>query len=56
MKTYFRPMNEATLGGVCAGIAKYFNVNVTLVRILFLLFLNYSLTIYLITWLATPEK
>jgi phage shock protein C len=55
-----RPMNEAKLGGVCAGFARYFGLDVTLVRILWL-----ALTVlpvpfcgviaYIVCWIVMPK-
>jgi phage shock protein C len=55
-----RPMQEAKIGGVCAGFARYFGVDVTLVRILWL-----ALTVlpvpfcgfiaYIVCWIVTPK-
>jgi len=45
------------LGGVCAGLAKYFNLDPTVVRLIFvLLFIlaGQGLLIYLILWLVVP--
>lgn len=58
--TLSRPMHEAKLGGVCAGFARYFGVDVTLVRILWL-----ALTVlpvpfcggiaYIVCWIVMPK-
>ncbi len=49
---------DGRIGGVCSGLAEYFDVDVAVVRILFALsfFLSGSgALIYLILWLALPE-
>lgn len=46
------------IGGVCAGLADYFNVDVVLIRIvaLFALFLGSAgFWVYLILWIAVPN-
>ncbi len=49
---------DSQIGGVCSGLAEYFDVDVAVVRILFALsfFLSGSgALIYLILWWALPE-
>ena len=51
---------EAQLGGVCAGLADYFGIDRTLVRVLFVIgvFLPHfpAVIIYIILWIALPER
>lgn len=54
----YRDRDNSILGGVAAGIAAYFGVDVTLVRVLFVVFAlawGTSILIYLILWLVMPE-
>jgi len=47
------------MGGVCGGIAEYFEVDSLLVRVLFLvtiLELGVGLLAYLILWLLAPKR
>jgi phage shock protein PspC (stress-responsive transcriptional regulator) len=49
------------LGGVCAGIAEYFDVDVTLIRIAYLVISVLSaafpgILIYLILWIIMPDR
>jgi phage shock protein C len=46
------------LGGVCGGIAEYFDVDVTLVRLICLLaiFSGFGLIPYIIAWIIIPEN
>lgn len=59
--TYKRLMRSTTdrrIAGVCSGVAKYLNVDPTVVRIVFLLALLFGslgFWAYLIIWLAAPE-
>jgi phage shock protein PspC (stress-responsive transcriptional regulator) len=68
-KKLYRDMDNRVLGGVCSGLAAYFNIDVVLVRILFVVFfigfsiLHFSLfrmtggtalLIYVILWIVTP--
>jgi phage shock protein PspC (stress-responsive transcriptional regulator) len=56
-KTLHRDQNRKILGGVCAGMANYFNVDAVWIRLLFALFTaawGFGLLIYLIMWVAVP--
>ncbi|MBB6612082.1 DUF2807 domain-containing protein [Pontibacter sp. Tf4] len=58
VKKLFRDPEDKKLGGVASGIAKYFGVDVAVVRILFLvsLFLGgFGLILYIVLWIAVPE-
>ena len=53
-----RSTTERRIAGVCGGIAKYLNVDVTVVRIIFLIALlcgSLGFWAYLIVWIAAPE-
>jgi phage shock protein C len=46
------------LGGVCGGLAEYFNLDVTLIRVLFLIlavFGGSGLVIYVVMWIIVPD-
>jgi phage shock protein C len=50
---------EKMIGGVCAGLANYLNLDPTLVRILFVIIAfagGASLLAYLIMWIIVPEE
>lgn len=54
-----RPLKGRTLGGVCAGMAAYFQVDVLLVRILFVVFTfagGAAIPVYLVLWLLIPPE
>jgi len=54
----FRDSENATLGGVCSGIAHYLNIDVSVIRILFVAFTllgGSGILIYLIMLFAVPE-
>lgn len=58
-KRLYRIPSEGMIGGVCAGLAEYFSVDPTIVRLIFvLLFLGGSagFWIYVIMWLVVPVK
>jgi phage shock protein C len=55
----YRSKDGAVLGGVCSGLSERFKVDVSLVRIAFLLALfglGFGLGIYIILWIVLPEK
>ena len=54
----YRSRNQRMLAGVCGGLAEYFNVDVTLIRVLFLVlavFGGSGLVIYVVMWLIVPD-
>ncbi len=54
----YRDPDNAVIGGVSAGLGAYFNVDVLLIRILFIIFLFFgggSLFLYIILWIAVPR-
>jgi phage shock protein PspC (stress-responsive transcriptional regulator) len=53
-KKLYRNEGSQMLGGVCAGIADYFNVDVVIIRILFIIFFGPLLLPYIILWIALP--
>ena len=60
MKKLFRIKGESSmLGGVCTGLAEYFSIDVTIVRLLFVIALFTpvpALIPYLIMWIIMPLK
>lgn len=58
-KRLYRRRENRVLGGVAAGLAEYLNVDVTLVRVIFLLAAlteGAGVLIYLALWLVMPEE
>lgn len=56
----YRSRNRV-LGGVLAGFAEYFSIDVVLVRVIYVLLSLFSagfpgLLVYIIFWIVTPEK
>ncbi|HWZ96531.1 MAG TPA: PspC domain-containing protein [Candidatus Dormibacteraeota bacterium] len=54
-----RSSADKKLGGVCAGLGNYFDVDVTLVRVLWLLAVfcaGTGLLLYLILWIVLPVE
>jgi len=56
-KRLYRSNSEKMIAGVCGGLAKYMNIDPTVVRLIFILLLfapPSGVLIYLILWLITP--
>jgi len=57
-KRFYRDKDDKVIGGVAMGIANYFGVDVSIIRILFLIsvfFGGIGLIVYFILWFITPE-
>ncbi|MDE3236603.1 MAG: PspC domain-containing protein [Bacteroidota bacterium] len=55
----YRDENNKVLGGVCSGVANYFNIDPVVVRILFLIFFfagGLGFITYLIFWVVVPSS
>ena len=57
----FRNMNQRVIGGVAAGLADYFNVDVVLMRVLFVLAIfipipTHMVLLYIILWVVMPKQ
>jgi phage shock protein C len=54
----YRSQSQRMLAGVCGGLAEYFNVDATLIRVLFLVlgvFGGTGLVIYVVMWFIVPD-
>lgn len=54
-----RSITDRSIAGICAGIAKTFNIDVTLVRLLTLALIlcgGLSIWIYLVLWIVIPSE
>jgi phage shock protein C len=55
-----RPRGEGKVAGVCAGLARYLGVDVTLIRILMICLAlvppSFGLVLYIICWIAMPKE
>jgi phage shock protein C len=54
-----RPANDQKIAGVCAGFARYFGVDVTLVRILWIVLVIWPIPLigvigYIVAWIVMP--
>jgi phage shock protein C len=55
----YRSKTNRKLAGVCGGLAQYFNVDATLIRVLFVLLAvlgGSGLVLYLAMWIIVPKE
>ena len=54
-----RPMSEAKIAGVCAGFARYLGLDVTVVRIIWVVLavcpVPFGLIAYIVAWIVMPK-
>ncbi len=55
-KRLYRDEQNKVLGGVCSGIANYFNIDPLIVRILWIFLIGVNILGYLILWIAVPSS
>ena len=58
-RKFWRMRSPRSIAGVCSGLAIYFDIDITLVRILFILgfFMGFStLFLYILLWIVTPQE
>ncbi len=59
-KRLIRPREGRKVAGVCAGFAEYFDLDITLVRVVWLIsvFLGVGLSLiaYIVAWIVMPEE
>ncbi|MDM8154140.1 PspC domain-containing protein [Bacteroides gallinaceum] len=59
-KKLTRPQSNKMLAGVCAGIANYFNLDPTLIRVIYALLTVFTafagIIVYLLLWIIIPEE
>jgi phage shock protein C len=58
-KRFYLSSTDRKIGGVCGGIAEYFNIDSLLVRIIFaVLFFGYGtgLLAYVLLWILAPKR
>jgi phage shock protein C len=55
----YRSSTNRKLAGVCGGLAQYFNIDATLIRVLFVLLAvlgGSGLVLYLAMWIIVPQQ
>ena len=60
-KRLVRPRAERKIAGVCAGMAEYFDLDITLVRVLWLIItfftgIVFGVVAYIVAWIVMPEE
>lgn len=58
-KKLYRSVTDKMVGGVCGGLAEYFNIDPVIVRLIFVLaviFGGSGIIAYIILWIIIPEK
>ncbi len=57
-KKWYRSRKDKMIGGVCGGIGEYFDIDPTLIRILFVvgLFMAAGFLAYIVLWIVVPEE
>lgn len=60
-KRLYRSKKQRMIAGVCGGIAEYFDVDPTLIRLLWAVITVFSMffvgiILYIIAWIIIPEK
>lgn len=57
-KRLYRSRNDRMIGGVCGGLAEYFDIDPTIVRLGFvaLFFIGGAILAYIIAWLVIPKE
>lgn len=58
-KKLYRSFKDRMIAGVCGGLADYFGIDSTWVRLIFLLFLllgGSAILVYVIMWIVVPSE
>lgn len=58
-KKLFRSRRDKIIGGVCGGLANYFTMDPTIMRLIFVLLALFGgpgLILYVILWIITPVE
>ena len=58
-RLYRAARKDSIIGGVCAGIADYYHIDPTLIRLLWILFIfgfGTGILAYLIAWIIIPRR
>ncbi len=59
MNKFYLSSTDKKIGGVCGGLAEYFNIDSTFVRLLFILgglLGGFTVIAYLALWLISPRR
>jgi phage shock protein C len=60
MKRLYRSKNDRMLGGVCAGLGEHFDIDPTVIRLVWavitVLSIGTGVLVYIIAWILIPEE
>ncbi|MCX6801106.1 MAG: PspC domain-containing protein [Candidatus Diapherotrites archaeon] len=59
VKRLYRSRKDRILGGVCGGVAEYFNIDPVIVRVLWILatlLWGFGLLLYITMWIIVPRN
>lgn len=60
IKRLYLSEKDKKIGGVCGGIAEYFEIDSTIVRLVWILFtlfsMGFGIILYLIAWIIIPSR
>ena len=60
IKYLYRSSTNRKLGGVCGGLAEYFKIDPTIMRLLYILIILFSvgfgIIAYVLMWIIMPER
>lgn len=59
IKKLYRSKTNRIIAGVCGGLGEYFNIDPTIVRLIWILFslaAGAGVLVYIIAWLIVPEQ
>lgn len=56
-KRLYRSTKDRMIAGICGGLGEYFNVDPTIIRIIFVIFLicgGAAILVYIVMWIVVP--
>jgi phage shock protein C len=60
MKRLYRSKNDRMLGGVCAGLGEHFDIDPTIIRLVWavvtVLSIGTGILVYILAWILIPEE
>ncbi|MFA5357826.1 MAG: PspC domain-containing protein [archaeon] len=59
VKRLYRSGKDKILGGVCGGVAEYFDIDPVIVRLIWaisILFLGFGFLLYVLMWIIVPRN
>ena len=60
MNKLYRSKNNRWIAGICGGLGKFFNIDPTIVRVIWIIgtlfSMGFGIILYLILWAVIPEK